>query len=427
MTNRRSCISYFLIILFLISVKSVFLLPVIAKAQETIEDSGCFECHSDIDKLSELTDQYFTFLVPGDFKEISMHNEMGCTGCHADPGGYPHPEAMGMVQCSECHSTEYSDYLNSPHGTQSIASFESIPKCSDCHALHRMRSSSDPLSQVHKSNEWATCTECHQTAAMDSNDDRSHRDTKPENGNVFFTKGLHSDKISKSGNNNSLTCSECHGIHSLSAELGAEWKENYSTENDFCGECHTTELISFNNSVHSTASISSVIGDVNLKCSDCHIEHEYADISFVRKEESDALLTDKCLECHSPVEITSQFALNARGYTEKIESFHGIKSLYGNLTFQNCSSCHGIHEINSFTEESPEIVAVKISENCGRCHPNASSDFTTSLVHLSATGESDNGINVARIAMLILVYGTMSIILITIFGDIYKAYRRKNR
>jgi len=425
MTYNTRIITYFWIILFLISGGSVFLSPVLTEAQEPIQESGCLECHSDKGKLSDLSKEYITLLVPADFNEISIHKEISCVGCHADPGGYPHPEAMGIVQCSECHSTEYTDYLNSPHGTQSVATFQSNPKCSDCHALHRMRSSSDPMSRVHKNNEWATCTVCHKTEVMDILNIRLRTDDKSGNVTMAFTNGIHSNKIIENENINSLTCRDCHGFHSLSAELGAEWKDTYSTENKFCGECHTTEFRSFSNSIHSTVSISSVNEDVTLICSDCHIEHENADARFIRNEESGGLITNKCLACHLPVKITSQFALNARGYTEKIKSFHGIRKLHGNLTFQNCSSCHGIHEINSFAKESPEIAAVQISENCGRCHPDATADFTTTLVHLTATAASDDVNNVARIVMILLVYAAMSIILIIIFGDIYRAYRRK--
>lgn len=424
MKHRKSILTHIWIIFFLTVAASVFLLSAETFAQEPIAASGCFECHSDQAELSEVTDEYISFLVPADFKEISSHNEIGCTGCHADSGGYPHPEAMGIVQCSECHSTEYSDYINSPHGTQSLGSFIPSPNCSDCHALHSIRSSSDPLSKVHKNNEWATCTECHQTDILENHDDKTRSDSELYNGIVVFTRGIHSAKISLDENSNSLTCRDCHGFHSLSPELGAEWKNNYSNENNFCGECHTDEFSSFNKSIHSTALISSVNGEVNLICSDCHIEHEYAEVISPKIEESLTLITDKCLECHQPVVITSQFALSARGYTEKIASIHGIKNLHGNLTFQNCSSCHGIHAISSFAEASPEIVATQIAENCGRCHPNASTDFTSSLVHLSAIVDSEDDVNISRIAILILVYTAMSIFLITVIGDIYKKYRR---
>jgi len=361
MKYHTSIITHFWIILFLTVVETVFLHPVLSNAQEPISGSGCFDCHSDQVKLSELTADHITFLMPADFKEISSHRGIDCTGCHADPGGYPHPEAMGSIQCAECHSTEYSDYINSPHGTQPVGSFKLIPTCLDCHALHNIRSSSDPLSKIHRNNEWATCTECHQTNVAE----------KPDDNIILFTRGIHSAKISLNEIDNSLTCRDCHGFHSLSSELGGEWKNNYSSENKFCGECHASEFSAFNKSIHSTASISSINGDVNLICSDCHIEHEYSEVISSRNEESIALITDKCLECHLPVVITSQFALNARGYTEKIESIHGIKNLHGNLTFQNCSSCHGIHEISSFSEVPAELAAVQIAENCGRCHPNA--------------------------------------------------------
>ena len=421
----KNIITHFWIILFMTVVESVFLLPVETIAQEPNNGSGCFECHSDQGNLSDLTEEYVSLLVPADFIEVSSHRGIGCTGCHADPGGYPHPEAMGIVQCSECHSAEYRDYINSPHGTRSVAVFKSIPNCLDCHTLHSIKSSSDPLSNVHKNNEWLTCTQCHQTDKMENHDDKSLNENTIDNDNIVFTRGIHSAKISMSGNSNSLTCRDCHGFHSLSLTLGGEWKENYLTENNFCGECHATEFNSFNKSIHSIAPISSVNGDVNLICSDCHIEHEYVEDNSSRNEESLALITDKCLECHLPVVITSQFALNARGYTQKIESIHGIKNLHGNLTFQNCSSCHGIHEISSFSDVSPELVAAQISENCGRCHPNASTDFTTSLVHFSVITDSEDDINISRMAMFILVYAALSIFLIIIIGDIYNKFRRR--
>ena len=414
-------------IFILVLVGSTFLITGLSKAQQPNQESGCLECHSDKDKLSELTDGNITFIVPDYFNEFSSHQEIGCTGCHADPGGYPHPEVMGIVPCSECHSTEYTDYLNSPHGIQSVGSIQLIPKCWDCHALHPIRSSSDTLSRVHKNNEWKTCTECHMTDEDDFLTDNSRGDQNVKSSMVIFMRGIHASKIIQSNDGNSLTCRDCHGFHLLSAEIGAEWKDNFSTENDFCGKCHTSESRSFNNSIHSKTTISTVNGEVSLKCTDCHIEHEFDNTVLLKEETSSALITDNCVECHSSVNITSQFAQNARGYTEKIDSFHGIKNLHGNLIFQNCSSCHGIHEIISFKPEDGKTIASQIAENCGQCHPSASDNFTASLVHLPETVGSEDEVNVARIVMIFLVYAAMSIILITIFGDIYKAIRRKNQ
>lgn len=85
-----------------------------------------------------------------------------CAGCHADK------ELMDKYDLS---SDVYSIYKRSWHGVD-ISVYKArwgtvwhdSAVCTDCHGVHDMRKTDDPLSKVNSKNLLATCQECHPTA-----------------------------------------------------------------------------------------------------------------------------------------------------------------------------------------------------------------------------------------------------------------------
>ena len=400
----------------------------ITYAQVPENDNRCLDCHSNSTRLAALTEQPERFHISSDFKEQSVHNEINCTGCHADPGGYPHPEVVGLMQCGNCHKNESEDYLSGPHGNPLTVSLKLAPKCGDCHNVHLIRKSSNVLSNVHVKNEAKTCTQCH------GNEDQKRNILNITNRIDYdipirsIKKGIHFFNSKISDNSNLLTCSRCHGVHSLSEKIGKNWLNNYSIEADFCGECHTSETISFKGNLHFSQEISSLRGNISLTCSDCHQEHLISNDKYQYNEEKSARqLTGKCLECHQSVRISGKFAQVAIGHSPNIDSFHGASSIGGDLFFSDCSSCHGIHELNSYTGRDKEEVKLAIITQCGTCHPNAAANFVSSPVHMAQGELLDSEESIARYIFLALIVTMISLIVLSIIGDFYKLYLRKKK
>ncbi len=401
---------------------------VLILAQALSSDSYCLECHSDATRMKELSSQFNRFLIHPEFNEQSVHNEISCTGCHADPGGYPHPEVVGLIQCGTCHEGESNEYLSGPHGNPLTVSMELAPKCWDCHNLHLIRKSSDKLSNIHKANEASTCTKCH------GNEEYEKRLVNLSDPAVHKTigrpikNGIHAANIKIIESSALLTCSDCHGYHSLSDVIGKEWQDEYISEVDFCAKCHENETNPFEQNLHFKQEISSLNGETRLICSDCHQEHEINSDKYIANEENSAKkITDKCLECHLPVRISGTFAQNVRGFDPSIDSFHGTTNFRGKLVFNNCSSCHGIHELKTYRGISKSDIQITLIAECGNCHPNAAANFVSSPVHMAQGKEIENEETIARYVFTTLIVTMLSLFILSVVRDYYKLYlRRKN-
>ena len=403
----------------------LFLLTVVCEishGQDRLSELKCLECHSDIRQLGELAMAPERLFINPDFTTASVHGELNCTGCHADPGGYPHPEVVGIIECGQCHAIETSEYLAGPHGDPLSASLNMTPKCWECHQLHSIRSSEDELSSTHLINEWKTCARCH-TESITSTEDNIFRSGADNTG---FALGIHNSVIKDGLDAKMLTCTVCHGAHNSAAEVGNDWTLEYSNQLRFCGSCHNLESMQFEESVHSRSAISTAAGEVQFICTDCHTEHrDFTPKLSVGRELSSTLITDKCLECHLPVKLTTRYSINRRADTPAVESFHGIKNLHGDLTFQNCSSCHGIHDLISLKETDSENSKLVLSVNCGGCHPNAAIDFAGFPVHLTLNDDSADWVKIARYIVTILVGSILFSIVVSILADFYRYFRRK--
>jgi hypothetical protein len=80
----------------------------------------------------------------------------GCTGCHTDIKGFPHPDNVAKVNCGSCHSDETSALTASVHAKASAQ------PCLSCHGdAHAIVPAKDPKSTVYPSNLPRTCGTCH--------------------------------------------------------------------------------------------------------------------------------------------------------------------------------------------------------------------------------------------------------------------------
>jgi len=387
----------------------------ISRGQTEANDLECLECHSDISQLGELSTDPERLFINRIFATASVHGELNCTGCHADPGSYPHPEVVGIIECGQCHVNETNDHLAGPHGNPLSASLNMTPRCWECHQLHLIRSSKDQLSSTHLTNEWKTCARCHTERIVSRKDNMIRSGSKSGLANTGFMLGIHNSVIRGGHDANMLTCTVCHGAHNTVAEIGNDWALNYSDKLGFCGSCHNMQSIQFAESVHYKSEISTITGEVPFICTDCHTEH--GDFTPI-------IITDKCLECHLPVKLSTRYSINRSADTPTVQSFHGIKSLHGNLTFQNCSSCHGIHNLNSLKEIDAEKSKLSLGINCGGCHPNAATDFAGFPVHLTVNDDSTNTAKIARYFVTILVGAILLSIVVSILSDFYRYFMR---
>ncbi|OGA70901.1 MAG: hypothetical protein A3G81_25710 [Betaproteobacteria bacterium RIFCSPLOWO2_12_FULL_65_14] len=70
----------------------------------------------------------------------SVHNPLGCTGCHAgvDPAKHPGAAKPERVSCAGCHADSTKHYQASVHAAQREKGNEGAPACATCHTPHEV-------------------------------------------------------------------------------------------------------------------------------------------------------------------------------------------------------------------------------------------------------------------------------------------------
>ena len=138
----------------------------------------CGSCHPDI------TEQ-FIGSVHGVLAARGRSDSPTCTTCHGihgiktkvDPDSPVNERRIAMTTCPECHAAEriseeygitrvqVKTYYDSFHGLSYRGGGTYSANCASCHGVHDIRSSSDPLSMIHRDNLQKTCGACHPGAS----------------------------------------------------------------------------------------------------------------------------------------------------------------------------------------------------------------------------------------------------------------------
>jgi formate dehydrogenase gamma subunit len=276
----------------------------------------------------------------------SVHAPMDCTGCHSDIGAVPHEPAPQKVDCASCHPDAVEAWNNSLHaqnphhgkgatcndchgpvheitplkraeipktcsnchaqkfvmqeaglGAQPAISYqESVhgqavargstraAVCTDCHESHNVRPANDPQSGIFKFNVARTCAQCHATIATQ------------------FVQSVHGKALAR-GNWSSPTCTECHGIHTITRA-----EDPARGPGGSCAHCHEgvrlseefgvagTRVSSYEKSYHGLAR---KLGSTTAAdCASCHGSHGVLPSSDPRSAIHSSNLKETCGKCH---------------------------------------------------------------------------------------------------------------------------------
>ncbi len=132
------------------------------------QDATCLGCHGQPGLTKTLASgDKLELNVDGKVFGATVHEPMGCTGCHAtiDPAKHPStPRKLpasardyslaASESCKTCHQPIFDAYLTSTHGK---ARAQGAPLCSDCHNPHAVTRSALAVPKD-------TCLGCHSTA-----------------------------------------------------------------------------------------------------------------------------------------------------------------------------------------------------------------------------------------------------------------------
>jgi predicted CXXCH cytochrome family protein len=192
---------------------------------------SCFDCHSVMEGMSLV----FT-------NDIHFAKGLSCANCHGgDPNESDQNISMNASRgfkvrvtrqgvpefCGRCHSDtnfmskyqpqprvdQLARYKTGVHGKLLAAGRKRAAECVDCHGIHQIRPSSDPLSTASPQHISRTCAKCHASAAEAYVDTRHGR---------LFT------------NQRRPGCTVCHSSHDTQPATTAMLTGSTSV----CARCH---------------------------------------------------------------------------------------------------------------------------------------------------------------------------------------------
>lgn len=375
-------------------------------AQEPADPNRtCFMCHGDPENFSGREDGQRLIVTRDEF-DGSVHGGFGmsCSTCHRGYA-FPHPEEYAPVQCGMCHGSESREYLESVHGYALARGNERAPTCAGCHGEHDIRRSDDPGSHTYHTRVAETCTECHGTAGL-----LTDQYLKLPSPGAQFARSVHG-QAGDAGDVGAATCTDCHGVHNLKGHNDPSSRINRLNVSTTCGACHSEITDDYNRSIHGRALMAG-IGD-SPNCTDCHGEH-----LILHPNDPDAgthaghLAADLCGDCHNDPVIIAKYSLRADVVLSYSDSYHGWATGRDHDYSATCVSCHTAHLVLPAADPESSVSETNVVATCQQCHEGASVEFARSYDHAAASSATNRGrriVTALYIGLIIVVIGGMAL------------------
>jgi len=237
-----------------------------------VAPSVCLGCHSG--------------KIPVAGFEASVHGRNGCTSCHVDLTNVAKHEKgeikVGKVQCVRCHQKVAAEHYASVHMLNSIS-------CTDCHTdIHTVTNWKNDKRKV-----AAKCQSCHDKEVS------------------AFLKSIHGEAV-MAGNQDSPTCTDCHGLHEIKPLGVANSISHKKFHTQVCMKCHSDEKMMKRNGVFTVAvqTYQNSYHGKNFRlgspekvagCVDCHTAHSVLLGSDPNSSVNSKNLVKTCGQCHANV------------------------------------------------------------------------------------------------------------------------------
>jgi len=134
----------------------------------SIENEECLECHGTRDILKMSNEERLEMVIPTPGKRevrkgkltlfvdyegfrTSVHKSLKCVDCHSEIAELPHPQRMGIVNCTRCHKEIVEHYEESKHAKVSKR------LCFECHNPH----TTTPFRRLSMKDRMGICRQCH--------------------------------------------------------------------------------------------------------------------------------------------------------------------------------------------------------------------------------------------------------------------------
>lgn len=309
------------------------------------QDEMCLSCHSDEGLEKETANgETLSLHVRGEAFAISVHNWIGCAGCHADVNLEDHPAAERTISstreyaaqasqvCAQCHSD--ASLKDGPEHHAQVSSAGG-PACAECHEAHSIGNMGQWKASV---GETAYCLACHGRAlSVSLENGESHSLSIDE---ALLRASVHLDH----------ECTDCHigfskDVHEVRALASA--REPSIARTEVCRQCHEEKFAQYQGSIHAALLDA---GDLSAPiCTDCHGSH-----SISPKAAYETMTGLPCRKCHETV------------FDAYAASVHGqARSEPGHIEAPICADCHRAHDVSAAS------VGDRLKDACLGCHTGA--------------------------------------------------------
>ncbi len=166
------------------------------------------------------------------------------------------------------------------------------------------------------------------------------------------------------GRSGKMSCSTCHGTHSILPHTDPESRTNRKNIATVCLGCHADQEIipgsgvkvsAYEYSVHGLRLF--VEGDTSAaECVDCHGNHRVLPADNPASPVNKPRIPQTCGRCHKDVLANYE------------HSIHGVAAANGVSEAPVCTDCHGEHTIRAPHIAQSSVSRSKIPETCGKCH-----------------------------------------------------------
>jgi hypothetical protein len=372
------------------------------------DNSLCLGCHQDESLKKDARGKSISLFVSEAGFKNSIHGKLSCSNCHTRIKDDAHAEggkkaADKSVNCGACHKEADKEYQQGLHAKMIMKGTERAANCFDCHGKHNILPSKNPKSMTHVSNIARTCNRCHSNVAF-----VKHHALGAAIPGEEFKKSVH-------GKTGEVTCTSCHGSHSLRSLIDPKSTIFRSNIPQTCGSCHPDITKQFIESIHGELAARGRADSPT--CTTCHGIHGIkakVDPDSPVNERRIALTT--CPQCHAAERISKEYGIT-KGYVKSYrDSFHGLSYRGGDTYSAHCASCHGVHDIRPSSDPKSMIHKDNLQKTCGNCHPGASENFATGKMHTVASikgeefGEKVVGwVRIVYIILIVMVIGGMTL------------------
>jgi len=364
------------------------------------DNALCLGCHQDesLKKQDDRGKSISLFVPEAGFKN-SVHGKLSCSDCHTRIRDDKHAEggkkaADRAVKCGACHKEAEKEYQQGLHSKMIMKGMERAAYCNECHGKHDILPSKNPKSMTNVSNIEKTCSRCHSNVEFVKQHALGAAIPKDE-----FKKSVH-------GKTGEMTCTSCHGSHSVKSLIDPKSTIFRSNIPQTCGACHPDITKQFVDSVHGVLAARGRADSPT--CTTCHGIH-----GIKAKVDPDSPVNEKrialttCPQCHSAERISKEYKLVSTAVQSYYDSFHGLSYRGGDTYSANCASCHGVHDIRPSSDPQSMIHKNNLQKTCGVCHPGASENFAKGKMHsvASVTGEEfgEKVVGWVRVVYILLI------------------------